>query len=449
MKAQEDCNWHRRDAFLSLLEQFIEQTTPQGTPLHDKRLAQPLLSLPLSPATRLKAMQQLSQRVQETAYSYGLASFQHPARSAERIRIGYLSPDFRTHSVGHLSKPLYQLHDRKRFEIHCYSMRNAPGDTLQKEIAETCDHWHDISGLASVAAAQCIHADGIDILIDLAGYTRDANPEVLALRPAPVQAHFLGYPGTSGASFLDYVIADEIVCPLDDQIHLAEQPIHLHGTYSPFATDTPNGPTHLTRIDVGLPESGFVFCCFNASYKIEPTIFKIWLDLLKQIPDSVLWLIYQQPIEKTNLIREAEHQGIQRERLVFAPYMSRTRYLASFQLADLYLDTRWHNAHTITADALWQGLPVLSCAGPHWSSRIGASLLQAAGIPELITYTLKDYEAKALELARDSKKLTGIRQKLVASRNTAPLFSPEKMVRSLEQAYETMWRRWQEQSGTL
>lgn len=446
LKAQDDCEWRYRDTFLRVLQDFIEKGLPHGGMLHDKRLPQPLLSMPLSPEVRLKAMQQISQRVEKTARTRGLPRFQHPPRPAGRIRIGYVSPDFRDHPVGHLSKPLYRLHDRLRFEIHGYSLRNAPENTTQMEIAASCDHWHDLSGMDSVSAARRIHADRIDILIDMAGYTRDTNLELFALRPAPVQAHFLGYPGTLGADFLDYVIADPVVCSEIYQPYVSESLMLLPDTYCPYDTNTPNAPTALRRIDAGLPESGFVFCCFNASYKIEPTIFAVWLKLLQRVPDSVLWLVSRHPIERNNLRREAERHGVEAERVVFAPYMSRERYLSSLQLADLFLDTRWHNAHTIAADALWQGLPVLTCAGPHWSSRLGASLLHAIGMPELITSSLEEYEHLALDLASNRERLTGIRKKLLANRDSAPLFTPEKTVRNLEQAFETMWRRWLKQS---
>lgn len=446
LKAQDDCEWRYRDTFLRVLQDFIDRGLPGG-PLHDKRLAQPLLSMPLSPEARLKAMQQISQRVEEAARSHGLPPFQHPPRPAGRIRIGYVSPDFRDHPVGHLSKPLYRLHDRSRFEIHGYSLRNAPEDATQKEIAAYCDHWHDLSGMDAVSAAQCIHADRIDILIDMAGCTRDTNLELFALRPAPVQAHYLGYPGTLGAAFLDYVIADPVVCPETYHPYVSEPLILLADTYCPYDTGTPNAPTAITRADAGLPETGFVFCCFNASYKIEPGIFAVWLNLLKQVPDSVLWLVSHQPVARDNLYREAECQGVARERLVFSPYMPRERYLSSLQLADLFLDTHWHNAHTMAADALWQGLPVLTCSGPHWSSRLGASLLHAVGMPELITSSLEEYETLALDFARNKTRLEEIRQQLMHARHSAPLFSPEKTVRNLEQAFETMWRRWLKQSG--
>jgi protein O-GlcNAc transferase len=447
LKAQEDCNWLRRDNFLNVLESSIENGLPHGGQLHDKRLAQPLLSMPLPPEMRLKAMRNISRRVAETAHAHKLPPFTHLPRHSGRIRIGYVSPDFRDHSVGYLSKPIYRLHDRSRFEIHCYSLRNAPEDATQKDIAAACDHWHDLSVSDSVSAARRIHADKIDILIDMAGYTRDANLEIFAFRPAPIQAHFLGYPGTLGADFLDYVIADQVVCPETYKPYVSEKPMLLPNTYCPYDTGTPNGLTAIKRIDIGLPESGFVFCCFNAGYKIEPTVFELWLNLLQQAPDSVLWLVSQHQAERNNLKRQAERHGIAPERLVFAPYMSRERYLSSFQLADLFLDTRWHNAHTIAADALWQGLPVLTCAGPHWSSRLGASLLHAVGMPELITSSLEEYEHLALDLASNRERLRDIRKKLLGNRDSAPLFSPEKTVRNLEQALETMWRRWLKQFG--
>lgn len=443
LKAQEDCHWRDRDAFLHRLQHFIEDGTPHGAPLQDKRLAQPLLAMPLSPETRLHAMRHISIRVQKAAQARDIPPFRHNMeRQNRRLRIGYLSPDFRTHPVGYLSKPLYRLHDRARFEVHCYSLLRAPGDRIQQEIAASCDHWHDLSEMDTVAAAQRIHADDIDILIDLAGYTRDSNPEIPAMRPAPVQAHYLGYPGTSGATFLDYVIVDPIVCPDGYASCLAEKAVVLPETYCLYDTGTPNTPTSLSRADVGLPPQGFVFCCFNASYKIEPTIFALWLRLLKLVPDSILWLTLPGEIAQSNLVQEATRQGVDPQRLIFAPVSDHAHYLARLQLADLFLDTCWHNAHTIAADALWQGLPVLTCSGPHWSSRLGASLLNAVSLPELITESLEQYETLALRLARQPETLSVLRDKLRQAHRSAALFHPEKTVRHLEQAYLHMWDEW-------
>ncbi|MEZ0224057.1 MAG: tetratricopeptide repeat protein [Alphaproteobacteria bacterium] len=377
IKAQHDCNWELRDEFLATLERFIEQSPPSGIALHDQKLALPMLSMPLAPEVRLKAMRQISEFVQDTAWLYGVPPFKHGARNRERIRVGYVSPDFRDHSVGQLSMPLYRLHDRTRFEIHCYSLKKDTRDPVQQEIAARCDHWHDVAHLSAAAIAQKIHADGIDILIDLAGYMQNSRPEVFALRPAPVQAHYLGYPGSMGAEFMDYAIADEAVCPSGEEQFVIEELVLLPDTYCPYDTTIPNLPTSMTRQEAGLSEHGIVFCCFNASYKIEPTAFALWLRLLRKIPGSMLWLVSCQANVMVNLQREAERQGIDSNRLVFALHLPREQHLQRFQLADIFLDTRWHNAHTMAADALWQGLPVLTCSGPHWSSRLTASLLHA------------------------------------------------------------------------
>ncbi|HSI96641.1 MAG TPA: tetratricopeptide repeat protein [Methylophilaceae bacterium] len=442
LKAQQDCNWHRRDEFLAMLERFIVETPPSGIALHDKKLALPLLSMPHAPEVRLKAMVQISEFVQDTAWLYGIPPFKHEARKRERIRVGYVSPDFRDHSVGQLSMPLYRLHDRTRFEIHCYSLKKDTHDPVQQEIAARCDHWHDVAHLSAAAIAQKIHADGIDILIDLAGFRQDSRPEAFALRPAPVQAHYLGYPGSMGAEFMDYAIADQVVCPPDDEQFVTEEVVLLPNAYCPYDTTTQNLPTSLTRQEAGLPEHGIVFCCFSASHKIEPTAFALWLRLLRQIPDSVLWLVSHQANVMANLQREAERQGIDSTRLFFAPHLPREQHLQRVQLADIFLDTRWHNALSIAADALWQGLPVLTCSGPHWSSRLTASLLHAVGLPELIAPSLEAYETLALDLATNRERLAGIKEKLLLARNSAPLFSPETTVRNLEKAYEKMWNRW-------
>ena len=442
IKAQQDCHWERRDEFLTMLERFIEQSPPSGITLHDKKLALPLLSMPLAPKVRLKAMLQISEFVQDTAWLYGIPPFKHQAKNRECIRVGYVSPDFRDHSVVQLSMPLYRLHDRTRFEIHCYSLKKDAHDPVQQEIAASCDHWHDVAHLNAMTIAQKIHTDGIDILIDLAGYTQESRPEVFALRPAPVQIHYLGYPGTMGADFMDYAIADQIVCPPGDEQFVTEELVLLPGTYCPYDTTTPNLPTSMTRQEAGLPEHGIVFCCFSASYKVEPTAFALWLQLLRQIPGSVLWLVSRQANVMANLQREAERQGIDSNRLVFAPHLPREQHLQRFQLADIFLDTRWHNAHTMAADALWQGLPVLTCSGPHWSSRLAASLLHAVGLPELIATSLEACETLALDLATNRERLAGIKEKLVLARDSAPLFSPETTVRNLEEVYEKVWNRW-------
>jgi protein O-GlcNAc transferase len=442
LKAQQECNWQRRDEFLAMLERFIVESPPNGIALHDKKLALPLLSMPFTSVVRQKATGQISEFVQDTAWLYGIPPFKHEARNRERIRIGYVSPDFRDHPVGWLSMPIYRLHDRTRFDIHCYSLKKDAHDPVQQQITASCDHWHDVAHLSAAAIAQKIHADGIDILIDLAGYTQNSRPEVFALRPSPVQAYYLGYPGTMGAEFMDYAIADQVVCPPGDEQFVTEELMLLPNTYCPYDITTSNLPTSMTRQEAALSEHGIVFCCFSASYRIEPTVFALWLRLLRQIPGSVLWLVSRQENVMANLQREAERQGIDGNRLVFASHLPRERHLHRFQLADIFLDTRWHNAHAMAADALWQGLPVLTCSGPHWSSRLAASLLHAVGLPELIAPSLEAYEVLALDLATNPKRLAGIKEKLLLARDSAPMFSPETTVRNLEQAYEKMWNRW-------
>ena len=360
----------------------------------------------------------------------------------EKIRIGYLSADFQSHPVSRLIARVFEKHDRNKFEVTAYSLLRSDGTAFRQRVESAFDHFVDLEKLDSVDAARKIHGDQIDILVDLMGHTSGARPEILALRPAPIQVNYLGYPGTMGASFIDYIIADNFIIPPELERGYTERIVRLPHTYQP-RDDTNVRPSAPSRAALGLPEHGFVFCCFNQTIKITPKIFDIWCELLEAVPDSVLWLIADNAGTQNNLRREAAKRGVDPNRLIDAPKILHPDHLARIQCADLFLDTLPYNAHTTCSDALWMGLPVLTCAGETFASRVGGSLLAAMGLPELITYTLNDYKALALELARNREKLNALRNKVVANRNTSPLFDSTRFTRDLEALYSSMIESYQ------
>ncbi|QCO16764.1 tetratricopeptide repeat protein (plasmid) [Azospirillum brasilense] len=355
-----------------------------------------------------------------------------------RLRVGYLSADFHEHATAALIAELIERHDRERVEPVGYSYGPDDGGRMRRRLAAGFDRLVDLTGCSHADAAARIRADGVDILVDLKGYTQHARPEITAHRPAPVQVQWLGYPGTMGAGFIDYVIGDPLVTPLDQQPFYTERIVQLPVCYQPNDRNRPIGPTP-SRAACGLPERGMVFCCFNAAYKITPAVFELWCRLLTAVPDSVLWLLDSHPEASGNLRREAVRRGVAADRLVFAPRRPPAEHLARHRLADLFLDTTPVGAHTTASDALWAGLPVLTVPGEGFASRVGASLLRAAGLPELAVRSLADYEAMALRLARDPDGLARLKARLSAERDRAPLFDTDRFARALERAYATMW----------
>jgi protein O-GlcNAc transferase len=338
-----------------------------------------------------------------------------------------------------LMAQIFELHDRNHFRISAYSYGPNDGSVMRKRLEKAFDQFIDIRALSDEAAAKRIYEDGIDILVDLTGYTQHGRSAILALRPAPIQVNYLGYPGTMGAGFVDYLIADQFIIPPEQQEHYTEKVVWLPDCYMPrdISCRRLAAPR---RKDCGLPDEGFVFCSFNLPYKITPDMFDIWCRLLKAVPGSVLWLPSSNPNAETNLSREAESRGVAPERIIRAPRMNLAEeHLARIQCADLFLDTTPYNAHTTCSDALWMGLPVITCVGKTFPSRVAGSLLTALGVPELITYSLEDYYTLALDLATDRRKYENIRNKIIANRESAPLFDSTKFTRHLEQAYRQMW----------
>lgn len=358
-----------------------------------------------------------------------------------RLRIGYLSNDFHQHATAMLLAQVIELHDRERFDVRLYSYGTADGSAMRRRLEAASESFVDVAGFSNREAAQRIRDDGIDILIDLKGYTLNARTAIMAMRPAPIQAAYLGFPGTMGADFIDYAIVDPVVAPPSMAEAFAEKLAWLPDCYQPNdrlrEVGTPPG-----RHACGLPEQGFVFCCFNHTYKIRPSMFDIWCRLLAATPGSVLWLLQSNPQARGNLLREAQARGIDPSRLVFAPVVSSGENLARLTHADLFLDTLPVNAHTTASDALWSGVPLVTCAGDSFVGRVAASLLHAVGLPELAVADLAAYESLAAAIASDPARLAALKAHLERARSTAPLFDSALTTRGLEALYLRMAERW-------
>jgi protein O-GlcNAc transferase len=361
-------------------------------------------------------------------------------RTDARLHIGYLSADMSDHPIAHLCAGLFAAHDRSKFAVHVYAYGRADESPYRRQIAATAEHFSDIDGLDIVSAAQRIADDGIDILVEMTGHTSSARLEIPALRPAPLQLHWLGYPGSMGADFLDYLIADRVVVP-DAHLGLyGERVLRLPNSYQ-----VNNGAQPIaggaTRAAAGLPEQATVLCCFNQIAKLEPSIFEVWMRLLGENPETVLWLLEGHAAASANLRRAAAAQGVAPERLIFAPKFDKARHLGRLPLADLALDTRIYNGHTTTSDALYAGVPVVTICGSHFASRVSASLLTTQGLEELIAADLDAYYRLATALIRDQKRLSTLRAKTTGARHGRPLFDTPRFTRNLEAAYEAIWGR--------
>ena len=355
----------------------------------------------------------------------------------DRIRVAYLSADFHEHVTPSLLVEMFERHDRERFEITAISFGPDDNSAMRARLMKAFDHFHDARQQSDREVAELLRQWEIDIAVDLGGYTSGARPWILAHRPAPVQAKYMGYPGTSGSDFIDYIIADAMVVPADQQRFFPEKIAALPDTL--WVTDTQRAiAAPPTRAEAGLPENGFVFCCFNHNWKITPALFDIWMRLLTRLEGSVLWLLEGNASIRDNLCKEAAARGVAPERLIFAGRTTPQRHLARQQLADLFLDTLPYNAHTTASDALWMGLPLLTTPGRSFPARVAASILQAANLLELIAEDLAEYEALALKLAHDAGALAALREKLTASRDSVPLFDTARFTRNLEAAYAAM-----------
>jgi len=353
----------------------------------------------------------------------------------DRIRLAYLSADFHQHPTAQLMVELFERHDRSRFEVTAIAFGPDDGSLLRARLKKAFDHFEDVRGLSDAEVARMLRMREIDIAVDLNGHTAGSRQGIFAWRPAPVQVNYLVYPGTTGADFMDVILADRIALPADQQAFIREKIIHLPDSYQANdATRVVLPPP--TRAEAGLPPTGFVFCCFNNSWKITSTMFDIWMRLLTQVDGSLLWLLDGPHAD--NLRKEAQARGVDPARLIFAPKLPPEQHLARQQLADLFLDTLPYNAHTTCSDALWAGLPVVTCYGKAFPGRVASSLLKAIDLPELVTASPQLYEALALELAQNPALLKATKEKLARNRTTTPLFDSERFRKNIEAAYETM-----------
>jgi predicted O-linked N-acetylglucosamine transferase (SPINDLY family) len=357
----------------------------------------------------------------------------------DRIRVVYLSVDFRRHPTVYLVARLLELHDRSRFTVLGVSTGLDDASAERKRIIDAVDEFIDASDKGDREVARLLHERQADILVDLNAHTRGGRLGILAHRPAPLQVNYLGYPGTSGAPFVDYIIADATILPADRQPFFAEKIVRLPDYYTGYHLGHEVAAPTPARGDVGLPERGFVFCSFNNNYKITAPVFDAWMRLLLAVEGSVLWLLGDTPAAETNLRKEAAKRGVDPARLIFAVRTGTDEHLARQRLADLFLDTLPVNAHTTACDALWMGLPLVTCAGQAFAGRVAASALTSCGLPDLVTTSLGDYEALARTLATDPGLLANYRERLAGLRASAPLFDPDRLRRQIEAAYARMW----------
>jgi predicted O-linked N-acetylglucosamine transferase (SPINDLY family) len=355
----------------------------------------------------------------------------------KKITIGYLSSDFHDHATSRLIAQIFELHDRKKFNIIAFSYVPDDGSTMRNRLSKSFDEFVDIRKFSTVDAANAIYEKKIDILVDLKGYTQNTRSEILALRPAPIQVNYLGYPGTLGAKYVDYILADRTIIPTEHFKYYTEKVMWLKDCYQPSDQSRRRLPAP-KRSECGLPDGAFVFCCFNQTYKITPEFFEVWCRLLKSVPQSILWLLSTNQFAEANLKNNLAQHEIDPNRIVMAPFIDGEKHLARLQCADLFLDTSPVNAHTTCSDSLWMGLPIITCIGDTFPSRVAASLLKAIDIPELITDSLESYYSLALKLSTEVEFMNAIRKKILLNRDNSFLFDSHRFTRNLETAYTKM-----------
>ena len=359
-----------------------------------------------------------------------------------KIRLGYVSPDFREHPVGHALCGLLEQHDRNQFELFGISLGIDDHGALRKRYKQVFDHFIEARELRTAELAHWVRAMEIDILVDLAGYTSGSRADMFAMRPCPIQVSYLGFPGTLGASYMDYILADKVVIPEQNRKHYQEQVVWLPHAYFPADNSVAIAKETPSRSQFGLPDEGFVFCSFNHDYKINPPVFAVWMRLLSAVPGSVLWLMKLNEDAESHILKEAQAAGVAPERIIFATRVPRIEdHLARYRLADLFLDTHPYNAHTTANDAIRSGLPLLTMLGGSFPSRVAASLLTTLGMDELIASSIEDYEAKALAWASNPAALQAVRNRMAGLLEHTHLFNTRRQALALETAYQVMMQR--------
>lgn len=389
-----------------------------------------------SPAQNLKVAQKTAESI-STATPKHL--FSHQVSSSSKIRLGYLSGDFYNNAVGHLISSIFALHNRESFEIYVYSYGPNDHSSWRDEVEKGADLFKDVASKTDLEIAQTIYDDQINILIDLKGFTHNARQAICAMRPAPVQVTYLGFPGSTGALFFDYTIVDKIVVPPQKETHFSEKLVYLPSCYQMNSPLQPSITPKYKRQDFGLPPTKIIFSSFNQSFKFDPIMFTTWIEILNAVPDSVLWLWDLGKEMRESLKLFAISHGLSPNRLIFSSTLDKSLHINRLQLADLALDTRIYNGHTTTSDNLRAGVPVITLLGTHFASRVAASILTTYGIPELITYNLDSYKRLAIKLAKNKILLNKLKKKIEKLRSDNPLFDTQKSVKNLEAIYKKMW----------
>lgn len=436
------CDWsYPVGRLCDYFERYSAQDLPDGAPVFAPAIAD---CVPVSPRARAMVARRYGHMVEARVAVLDRKLPPPPSPAPDgRIRLAYLSADFHNHPTMHLLMGVLAAHDHSRFELHSYSYGPDDGSGLRQAAAACFDRFNDVMQESPLATARRIASDGIDVLVDLKGYTGAARPEIAALRPAPVQVNFLGYPGSMGASFMDYLIADSVLVPDSAEDLYSERIVRMPHSYQP--TDNTQAPVdlpdRLLRAAAGLPADAFVFCSFNSCYKIDATIFGIWMDVLRQVPGSVMWILADREDARQNLLRAAANHGIEAGRIVFAKSLPRAQHLARMALADLFLDTQLVTAHTTASDALWAGLPLVSARGEGFAARVAASVLGAAGLADLVCDDLAAYRELAISLALDASRHAELRARCRATRTASALFDTRGYTRSLEAAFAEMHQR--------
>ena len=425
------CDWHDFAAETAELTAKIGRGEPASPPFH-------VLLMSDSPALQKQAAQTWARSQQPPACAMPAAA-KNP--HGAKIRVGYFSADFHCHATMYLMAELFELHDRSLFEVTAFSFGPDTGDAMRARLQSAGTQFIDVRHLSDAKAAMLARDNQIDIAVDLKGLTQFNRAGIFLRRAAPVQVNYLGYPGTMGAEYMDYLIADRTLVPEGSEHHYCEKIIFLPDSYQVNDRKRPISDKVFSREELGLPHSGFVFCCFNNSFKITPDTFDVWMRILRRVAGSVLWLFEPNPDAAENLRREASLRGVEPARLIFARTMALPEHLARHRAADLFLDTLPCNAHTTASDALWTALPVLTCSGEAFASRVAASLLMAMKMPELIAASRAQYEELAVQLATCPERLAQLRQRLVENRLTAPLFDSRLYTKRLEAAYARIHER--------